>query len=111
MRYFYSHIIDIESIIVELDEMELSDNEKSHLAFLIDSAIHSSVLDAIMSQLSEEDKKLFIKHLNSASHEKTLEFLNSKVDNIEEKIKQSAEEIKKELHKDLKEAKELKKSS
>jgi len=109
MKYFYSHIIDIESVVVELDKLDLEDHEKMHLSELVDSSLHHTVLDAILSELSEEDKRVFLKHLEEdESHEKIWEHLNSKVDGIEETIKVAADLLKEDLHKDLKEAHRIK---
>ncbi len=104
MKQFYSHLIEIESVIVELDKMDLSDEEKKHLATLIDSSIHHTILDTILSELSEQDKRVFVNQLNVGDHQKIWDFLNAKVDNIEDKIKKAAEDLRIELHEDLKEA-------
>jgi Mg/Co/Ni transporter MgtE len=106
--HFYHQVIEIESLIVELDKLELSADEKAHLASLIDSSLHHTVLDAVLSELPEQDKKVFLKHLETNDHPKIWTHLNDKVDNIEEKIKKAADELKTELHKDLKEAKQVK---
>lgn len=103
---FYTHLIEIESIIVELDKMDLSKEEKLHLAQLLDSSLHHTILDAIFSQLSEEDKKVFVTHQSSSSS-KIWKFLNEKIDKVEDKIKAAAKDLKEKLHKDLKEAKKL----
>jgi len=105
MKLFYSHLIEVDSIILELDQMDLSDEEKLHLTNLIDSSIHHSVLDAILSELSTADKRVFMQHLNEGDHDKIWKFLNERVDRVEEKIKKAADDLKIELHKDLKEAK------
>ncbi len=105
-KRFYSHIIEIESVLVELDAIDLTEKQRVHLASLIDSSIHHTVLDVILSQLSDEDKKIFIDYLSRNDHEKIWEHLNEKVDNIEEKIKDAAEELKEQIKKDIKEAKE-----
>lgn len=105
MKYFYSHILQIESIIMELDKMDLSLEERMHLASLIDSSLHHTILDAILSELSDEDKRAFLHHLKENDHEKIWKFLTEKVDNIEDKIKKAADDLKDELHEDLKEAK------
>lgn len=105
MRQFYSHLIEIESIIVELDKMDLTDEQKLHLAGLIDSSLHHTVLDVVLSQLSDADKQIFLNHLKEGSHSKIWQFLNKKVDNIEDKIKKAAEDLVKELHEDIKKAK------
>ncbi len=104
MKYFYSHLIQIESIIVELDKMDLNQEQKDHLANLIDSSLHHTVLDAVLSELSPSDKKVFINHLKEDDQSKIWEFLNGRVDNIEDKVKDAAGDLKSKLHKDLAEA-------
>jgi hypothetical protein len=104
MKKFYSHLIEVESLIIELDKLDLTEEQKIHLAGLVDSSLHHTVLDAVLSELSPEDKRAFLHHLNEENHNKIWQFLNSKVDNIEEKIKKAAEDLKTELKKDLKEA-------
>ncbi len=101
MKSWYAHLVEIESIMVELERMNLSKEEKLHLAQLIDSSLHHTILDAILSQLSEEDKKIFLQHVNHDNHDKIWQFLNEKIDGIEDKIKKTAEDLKKELTKDI----------
>lgn len=109
MSYFYSHIIEIESVISALDELNLKDDHKSHLASLIDSTIHQTILDVILSKLSSDDKKAFLWRLReNPQDKKLLEFLNDKIDNVEEEIRQAVKEVKKELHKDIKQAQRIK---
>lgn len=105
-KQFYTHLVDIESIVVELDKLDLTDKQKLHLTTLIDSTLHHHILDTVLSELSEEDKHIFLEHLSKRDHEKIWELLNSKVDRIEDKIKQAADELKQEIHKDIKEARE-----
>lgn len=109
MKQWYSHLVETESIIIELDQMDLSSQEKLHLAKLVDSSLHHTILDVVFSQLSDEDKRKFVSHISENDHIKIWKFLNGKVKDIEVKIKKAAENLKKELHKDLKEAKKLKK--
>jgi hypothetical protein len=106
MKKFYTHLVEIESIIVELDKLDLSPDEKRHLASLMDENLHHTILEAILSELDEEHKRLFVEHLRQNDHDKIWEFLNEKVDSIEEKIKRASEGLKKELLEDIKEAKE-----
>lgn len=104
MKHFYSHLIEIESIIIELDKLDLSMEQKQHLTSLVDSSLHHTILDAVLSELSDADKKVFLNHLKENNHSKIWKFLNEKVDAVEEKIKKTADDLKTELHKDLKEA-------
>lgn len=105
MKQFYTHLIEIESIIIELDKLDLSQEQKIHLTGLIDSSLHHTVLDAVLSELSSQDKRVFLNYLKEDDHGKIWKFLNEKVDNIEDKIKKAAGDLKTQLHKDLKEAK------
>lgn len=105
MKYFFNHLIEIESIIVELDKLDLSKSQKEHLSALIDSSLHHTILDAILSQLSEQQKRVFINHLSEGNHDKIWQFLNDKIDKVEDKIKQAADQLKEQLRKDLKELK------
>jgi len=107
-KHFYSHIIETSTLSLELGEMDLSKVERRHLIELAKNNIHHAILDAILSELSEENKKIFLSHLTSEDHDKLWEHLKKNIDNIEEKIKKAAEKLKEELHKDIKEAKNRK---
>src|SRR5437868_2798884 len=108
MKYFYSHLIEIDSLTSELDKMGLSADEKLHLGQLLDANLHHTILDAILSELSESDKRVFIQHVTEGDHEKIWKFLNEKASGIEDKIKKAAKGLKEELHDDIKEARKLK---
>lgn len=92
-------------ISAEIGDLDLSKDERIHLIQLAEDNIHHTILDAILSELSGEDKKIFLHHLARDDHDKVWEHLKQKIENIEEKIKTAAESIKKELHRDIKEAK------
>lgn len=106
--HFYSHLIEIESLIVELDSLELSDKEKKHLASLVDSNLHQTILHAILDELNENEKKIFLEHLNNREHDKLWKLLNERIDGVEDKIKDAAEKLKTELKKDIRKAKRIK---
>lgn len=109
MNYFYTKFVSIESISEELHSLDLSDDERIHLASLIDSSIHHAILDEILSALKEEDKKLFLKLFAKEEEQtKIMEFLDSKVEGIQGKIKKVADDLVTEMHKDIKDAKRSK---
>lgn len=109
-KHFYHDIVEIESVFIELDSFNFSEEEKHHLGKLVDANLHHTILDAILSELNEADKKEFLEHLKNDAQSEIWALLNSRVDKIEDKIKQAAEEVKKELHEDIKEAREVKES-
>ena len=51
--HFYSHLVSFEEVLIELDTLELSPDEKHHLGQLMDSNLHHTVLDAILAELKE----------------------------------------------------------
>lgn len=103
-KHFYSHLIETSTVSLALGDMELSQEERLELISLAHDNLHHAILDAVLSELSENDKKLFLQHLAIDDHDKIWELLKKKVVNIEEKIKQTADTLKKELHSDIAEA-------
>jgi predicted nucleotidyltransferase len=104
MRKFYSHLVEIESLTIELEKLDLADHEKHELAGLLDSNIHNAIMDAILSKVPEAEKKRFAEVAAKEDHDKIWEFLKSKSENIEHEIKKAAADVKKRLHEDIKEA-------
>lgn len=104
-RKFYSHLVEYQSIIIKLDELELSEDEKQHLAELVDATLHHAVLDAVLSELNESDKESFMKLMHTGDHTQIWEFLDKRVLRIEDKIQEAAEDLKKKIHQDIDEVK------
>lgn len=107
-RYFFSHLIDIQTIHLKLQDLDLEDEEKSELVNLAHDTLHFEIINAILSELSEEDKKIFLRQMTMNDHASLWRFLNKKVDKVEEKIKQVAQDVVDELHVDIEESKKLK---
>lgn len=108
MRYFFSHLVDIQSIHLKLQDLDLNDEEKSHLVNIAYDTLHYEIINAILSELSQEDKKIFLRQMTMVDHASLWRFLNKKVDKVEEKIKQVAQDVIDELHVDIEESKKLK---
>lgn len=104
-KYFYSHLVSIEILSNELEGLDLSPAEKAELIELADKNIHHEVMDVILSQLDGEDKKKFLELLLENKHEEIWKHLNEKINDIEKKIKQAADQIRKELTEDIKKLK------
>lgn len=102
--HFYSHIIETSSISLALADMDLTKTERKHLIELASENLHHAILDAVLSELSEKDKQEFLELLANDEHDKIWKLLTSRIDHIEDKIKQTAEDLKKELHKDIEES-------
>lgn len=104
-KHFYSHLVETSILSLELGDIEMAQEERVHLISLAESQLHHVIIDAILSKLSEEDKKIFLDHLVSGDDEKIWQHLKKKIQNVEKIIKTEAEELKKQLHKDIKHAK------
>lgn len=100
-KHFYSHLVSLETLNIEFDTMNLSKEEKEHLLTIASSNIHFKVLDTVFSHLTTADKELLLEHMEKEDHEKTWQFLKSKIENVEEKIISSSEELMKEFLHDI----------
>jgi len=100
--YFYSHLITFDSIVADLENLDLSKEEKKQLLSLAHSNLHHAIINTILSELSQNDKKTFLRNLAMDDHKKIWNHLNEKIQKIEEKITKTAEGLKAELKKDFK---------
>lgn len=105
MKHFYSHIIEIESIYTILDVMDLDHEEKQELIVIIESTVHHTIIDTVLSELSEKDKKIFLQHLSKENHEDLWKHLKENIEKVEHKINRAVNILLQELHLDVQEAK------
>ena len=103
--FFYSHLIEVESVTFELDKLDLTKEQKNHLSELIDSSLHNTILDAILSELKDQEKRVFMQHLKEEKHDQIWKFLNSRIDGVEIKIKKAAKDLKDKMQKDIEKSK------
>jgi hypothetical protein len=78
-KHFYAHLTETTDIVLELGELNMSPEERIHLLSLIETNIHSAVIDTVLSNLDEENKKIFLKNLVSNNHSNTWEHLNKTI--------------------------------
>lgn len=103
-KHFYHNLIAIETIETGLIALDLDDKEKKELMELANNNIHHAVLDAVLSELSEDDKKTFLSLVVSEAHDDIWKMLTEKIENAQEKIKKTANDLIAKLHEDIKEA-------
>jgi uncharacterized protein YaaW (UPF0174 family) len=106
-KKFFDHLVEIDTIHLEIEELNLEEKQKEEIKKLIEDNLYHTILDAILSELTEEDKKIFLSHIVEDDHDKIWKLLNTKIENIDEKIKQAADAVKKELRKDIESTKSL----
>lgn len=104
-KHFYSHIIEVETIYTLLDVVDLEKHEKQELILIIDATIHHTVLDTVLSELSEKDKKIFLSHMTKENHEELWNHLKANISQVEHKINHAVNNLMKDLHTDVEESK------
>ncbi|KKR87041.1 MAG: hypothetical protein UU34_C0008G0065 [Candidatus Curtissbacteria bacterium GW2011_GWA1_41_11] len=104
-KHFYSHLVDLDSLESDLDLLTLSKSEKDELLELAHVHVHQTVMDAILNELNDADKKRFLELMAEGRDEKIWEHLNDKVEKIEDKITIAAQSIKKEMREDIRKIK------
>ena len=103
-NHFYHHIVVIDSIHMGLDSLELDPEEKEELLMLAENNMHHAILDTVLSELEEGDKKVFLALVLGNDHNEIWKMLSFKVRDAEEKIKKTAQAFLKKLHDDIAEA-------
>lgn len=106
-KIFYDHLIKIEEVTVELDNYELTLEEREEFVSLIDEILHHHTINVILSHLPKHHHETFLSMFHKEPHNlELLDFLKKEtLVNIEEKIKNEAEKVKKEILAEIKKAK------
>ena len=104
-KYFYSHLLYDNDLEAELDSLDITSGEKDELLELSHIHVHQTVMDAILSELTDTDKKRFLELMAEGKDEKIWEHLNKKIEKIEDKITIVAKQIKEEMKEDIKKIK------
>ena len=100
-KTFYHHIVSLDSVVLALSGLEVTAVEKEELVLLAEKSLHQVILDTVLSELSEKDKKLFLAHLHRNEHDKIWELLHKTTESIEDKIEKAVGQLTYELHKDI----------
>ncbi len=104
-KNFFDHIVEVDTLHVHIESMDMEPHEKDDIKRIVNDSLYHTILDAILSELSEEDKKVFLSHVVEDNHDKIWGLLNDKIENVEIKIKSAAEVVKKELHEEIRSSK------
>jgi hypothetical protein len=100
-KTFYHHLISTNDIEIELNKLGLADHERIELLEIAENTIHYTIIDIVLSELKEEDKKSFLEHHAIGNSETTLRFLKERIDDLETRVKESAEILKKNFLNDI----------
>ncbi len=104
-KHFYSHIIEITPLHSSLDGLELEQEEKAHLLSLIESSLHHAILDTLLSELTDEHKKVFLSFVIKNEHQDAWKLVVTNIPEAEHKIRKTAQSLIDAMHEDIQEAK------
>ena len=106
MKYLFEEIIQIKTVHLKLNELNLADEEKEELLEIMKSTIHHKVIDLILSELTDEEKEIFLSQVIPSPGEESseafpkdvsLNVLRDRINNLEEKVKEKVKEAEEEL--------------
>lgn len=76
MKLFYDHLIMIDEVFVEIEELDISLDEKKEMRAMIDELSHARVLTKILDLLPSEHHDLFLERFHAAPYDVShLQFL------------------------------------
>lgn len=103
MKHFYHHIIQIDSVHIALSDLDLAPHEKDHLITIVEENIYHSVVDTLLSELINQDKKTLLVLLSQKEpdHGEIWNFIHFNIDDAEIKIKKTIEKLLKKIHEDI----------
>ena len=79
VKLFYSHLVDLEPLVKELELVSMQPDEREEIFELVDDIIHHRVLDSLLEILPEEDHEIFLERFtNTPANPEILEFLKEK---------------------------------
>lgn len=105
MSYFYSHLVKMEPLLIKLETLDLSPDQRSHLTSLIDGVIHTHILEFVFTSLDYEDKQIFVQMLtDQVPKDEIFIFLNQRIDNAQNQLYHTIEQLIAEFTQDIKES-------
>ncbi len=104
-KIFYDHLIFFEEITAELDNYQISVEERREISSLADETMHHRILNVILKNLPKEKHEAFVRRLHQAPHDRNLlEDLKKDAADIEKKITAEAKKVRKEIIAEIKKA-------
>lgn len=99
--YFYTEIIEVDTLYSALESLEIDPKEFEELSQLIEERIHHTVLDVVLTQLEKENHQEFLTHVANENHQEALNHVREHIKQAEEHIKRAVHTLRDSLHKDI----------
>lgn len=106
-KIFYDHLIILEEVELEFDNLKLDKEERRELEHLIEETIHHRVMDRILTKLPRQHHEEFLEKFAKTPHNPNLiHYLDHKIkESVEEHIADEMKNLKKELLAELRKQK------
>lgn len=88
-----SQFAKIESLLGELDRLGLTKEEQSRVLELVDEIFQHRLLSEVLNELESEEKIRFFELVNLGGGVEIVDFIKTRVVNVEDRIKIIIEEI------------------
>ncbi len=103
-KLYYDHLIVLTDLESEINEVDLSFEEREELWHIVDEIIHQRILEMLLDELDEKHHEEFLeKHHETPYDEVVIVYLNDKIDeDVEELIKKEADNLQEEILQEIK---------
>lgn len=112
-RLFFDRYIVMEEVEIELNQADISVEEKKEIEKHIDSLIHHRVIDRLLTHLPRHHHEEFLQHFKTRPFDPSLvNYLDQRIErSVESHVKEEIEKLKKELLNEIKDSKKKKNTS
>jgi hypothetical protein len=98
MKYIFEGIIETDQVLIKIDAVSETDDDREYLTTLVKDTLHHKIVDLILDELDEEKRLFFIAHLDDESkHLTLLSKLSEWIKDFEYKVVTTAKNAEKEL--------------
>lgn len=106
-KLWYDHLIVLDEVEIEINNLELEQDEKEELHNLIEETLHHRVLSRVLEVLPREHHEGFLKEFKKRPHDGALiDYINERIDDqVEKHISGEISKLKEELLDDLRDHK------
>ena len=101
MSILVKHFVNNPKVVLEINELPLSEEEKIKLTETVILLYHQNLLSKFLEKLEAEDKKLLLEKLLQDSQTEAITFLREKIMNIESVVSDAIVELEEQILNDL----------
>ena len=102
MSFLIKTFFNKENIIVEINSLDVENHEREKLLKMTDELAEHRFLNAVLDNLKEKDKEIFLDYLHGGTPEIVAEFLHRRIEGIEEILKEHGKALEYEIIGDIK---------